>query len=91
MTGFFSSLLRCGGRAGFEAEAVVPGFEDVAVMGEAIEEGGGHLGIAGEDAGPFGEGEVGRDDDRGLFVEAADEVEEDEDNSYYLLETYVGH
>src|SRR5689334_24205736 len=44
-------------------------------MGEAIEERGCHLGIA-EDGGPFAEGEVGGDNDRGVLVKAADEVEE---------------
>ena len=45
-------------------------------MGQAVEQGGGHLGIA-EDGGPFAEGEVGGDDDRGLLVEPADEVEKE--------------
>ena len=44
-------------------------------MGEPVEQGGGHFGIA-EDAGPFGEGEVGRDDDRCALVEPADQVEQ---------------
>ena len=44
-------------------------------MCEAIEQGGGHLGIA-EDAGPFSEGEIGRDDDRGSLIEKADQVEQ---------------
>ena len=42
-------------------------------MGEPVEERGGHLGIT-EHGGPFGEGEIGGDDDRGSFVEAADQV-----------------
>jgi len=29
----------------FEAEGIVAGFQNVAVMGDAIEQGGGHLGI----------------------------------------------
>ena len=44
-------------------------------MGEAVEQGRGHLGVA-EDARPFAEGEIGGDEDRGALVEAADEVEE---------------
>ena len=44
-------------------------------MGQAIEQRGGHLGIA-EDAGPFAEAEVGGDDDAGAFVEFAEQVEE---------------
>src|SRR5271155_2796899 len=58
-----------------EAPALVPGLDDVAVMGEAIEERRGHLGIA-EHARPFAEGEIGGDKDRGALVEPADEVEE---------------
>ena len=45
-------------------------------MSEAIEESGRHLGVA-EDAGPFAEGKVGGDDDGGLLVEPADQVEEE--------------
>ena len=45
------------------------------MMGESVEERGGHLGVA-EDGGPFAEGEVCGDDDRGLLVEPADQVEE---------------
>ena len=44
-------------------------------MREAVEQGRGHLGIA-EDAGPFAEGEISGDEDRGALVEAADEMEE---------------
>ena len=46
------------------------------MMGEAVEECCGHLGIT-EDAGPFAEGEVCGDNDRGAFVELADEVEQE--------------
>ena len=48
------------------APAVVTGLNDVAVVGEAIEERGRHLGIA-EHAGPFPEGEIGSDDDGGAL------------------------
>ena len=44
----------------------VAGLDDVAVVGQAIEQRGGHLGVA-EDARPFAEGEVGGDDDGGAF------------------------
>ena len=44
-------------------------------MGQAIEQRGGHLGIA-EHAGPFAEAEIGGDDDAGLFVELAEQVEQ---------------
>ena len=60
----------------FEAPAVVAGFDDVAVMGETVEEGSRHLGVA-EDAGPFAESEIGGDDHRGALIEPADEVEEE--------------
>jgi hypothetical protein len=68
------ALLRASG-AVFEAPAFVAGLDDVAVVGEAVEERRGHLGVA-EDGRPFTEGEVGGDDDGGLLVETADEVEE---------------
>ena len=42
-------------------------------MGEAIEQGGGHLGIA-EHVDPFGERQVGGNNDRGLLVELADKM-----------------
>ena len=59
-----------------EAPTVVAGFDDIAVVGQAIEQRGGHLGVA-EHARPFAEGQVGGDDDRGALVEPADEVEEE--------------
>jgi hypothetical protein len=45
-------------------------------MGEAIEQRGGHLGIA-EDAWPFPEGKIGGDDDRSALVEPADQMEQE--------------
>jgi len=59
----------------FEAPGLVARFDDLAVMGEAVEERRGHLCVA-EDGRPFTECEVGGDDDRCALVEAADEVEE---------------
>ena len=58
---------RFGGGADPEAEAVVSGFQDVAVMGKAVQQGRGHLRIA-EHAGPLAEAEIGGDDDAGAFV-----------------------
>ncbi len=58
-----------------EAPALIAGFDDVAVVREAIEQRCRHLGIT-EDAGPFAEGEVRCDDDRGALVEVADELEQ---------------
>ena len=67
---------RCGGLgAVFEAAALVACLDDVAVVGEAIEQRCGHFGIA-KNARPFTEGEICRDDHRGAFVEAADRVEQ---------------
>jgi hypothetical protein len=45
-------------------------------MGEPVEQRGRHLRVA-EDARPLAEGEIGRNDDRSLLVETADEVEEE--------------
>ena len=42
---------------------------------EAVEQRRGHLRV-GEDAWPFGKGEIGRQDDRGALVEPADQVEQ---------------
>jgi hypothetical protein len=46
----------------FEPPAVIAGLDDVAVVSQAIEQRGRHLGIT-EDARPFTECEVGGDDD----------------------------
>src|SRR3954447_26580521 len=60
----------------FEAPALVAGLDDLAVMGQSIEERGRHLGVA-EHGRPFAKGEIGSDDDGCLLVEAADEVEQE--------------
>lgn len=52
------SCFLCGFGAGFEAVAVVAGFQDVASVCKPVEKGGCHLCIA-EDLGPFREAEVG--------------------------------
>ena len=69
--------------AAFEAPAVVAGLDDVAVVGQAVEKRGRHLGIP-EHAGPFTEGEIGGEDDGGALVEPADEMEQQ-------LADWVGH
>ena len=51
-----------------EAPAFVAGLDDVAVVGQPVEQRSSHLGIA--------EGEVGGDDHRAALVEPAGEVEE---------------
>jgi len=58
-----------------EAPAVVAGLNDVAMVSETIEQSRGHLRVA-EHARPFAKSEVGRDNHRGPFVEAADHVEQ---------------
>ena len=45
-------------------------------MGETVEERSGHLRVA-EDGWPFAEREIGRHDDRGPFMELADQVEKE--------------
>lgn len=62
-------------RAAFEAPEFVSGLDDLAMMGEPIEQRGGHLGIA-EDGGPFAECQVGGGDDAGALIELGYEVEE---------------
>jgi hypothetical protein len=47
-----------------------------AVVGQAVEQRGRHLGVA-EDARPFAEGQVGGDHHRGALVELADQVEQE--------------
>ena len=58
-----------------EAPAGVAGLDDVAVVGQAVEHGGGHLGVA-EHLGPIGEGQVGGNEHRRVLVEFADQVEQ---------------
>ena len=45
-------------------------------MSDAVEQSRGHFGIP-EHGRPFAEGEVGRDNDAGAFVELADQVEQE--------------
>ena len=68
-------LLVDGGGVVPEAVAVVAGLDDVAAVREAVEQGRDHLGVA-EDVGPLGEAEVGGDGETGVFVELADQVEQ---------------
>ena len=58
-----------------KAVAVIAGFDDVAVVGQPIEQGGGHLRVA-EHGRPLREAQVGGDEDAGLFIELAEQVEE---------------
>src|SRR3990172_4515023 len=67
--------LGCGSAAVLEAPAGVAGLDDVAMVSEAVEHGGGHLGIT-EDLGPIGEGEIGGDQQGCVLVELADQMEQ---------------
>jgi len=69
---FYFLLCRFGAMRGavLEAEAVASDFENVAIVGKPIDQRGGHFDIA-EDAGPFAEAKIRRDDDAGSFVKFA--------------------
>jgi hypothetical protein len=54
--------------AAFESPAIIAALDDVAVMGQPVEQRSGHLGVA-KHAGPFAEGKIGRDDDGGDYVD----------------------
>ena len=64
-------FLFCDLGTGFEAVAGIAGLENVAAVGEPIEQGRGHLGVT-EDCCPFTEAEVGRDDHARAFPEKSD-------------------
>src|SRR5277367_1088631 len=68
-------VVRSGSGAVLEAPAVVAGLDDVAMMGQAIEQSRGHLRIA-EHARPLTKSEIGGHDHRRPFVELADHVEQ---------------
>lgn len=70
-------LLCCSGlgRAVLEEEAVVSGLQDMAMMGEAIEQRRRHVGVS-EFGSPFAEAEVGSDDDAGALIERAQQMEQ---------------
>ena len=59
----------------FEPPALVTSLHDLAMMREPVEERRRHFGVA-KDTGPFGEGEVGGDDDGGALVKTAHQMEE---------------
>ena len=54
----------------FESVTVITGFDDVAVMGQAIQQSSRHFFID-EHTTPFREAQVGGDHDAGFFVELA--------------------
>jgi hypothetical protein len=53
--------------AAFESPAVVSGLDDVTVMGQPVEQCGGHLGVAEHEC-------IGGDNDGSALVEPADEM-----------------
>ena len=59
----------------FKSPARVAGFDDVAMMGEAIEHGGCHFGVA-EHLRPIGECQIDGDQQRRVLIELADEVKQ---------------
>ena len=73
--GLFAHLGKLGSGAVLEAPGLVAGLDDLAVMGETIEERRRHLRIT-EHARPLAESEVGGDDDRGALIEPADQMEQ---------------
>jgi len=52
----------------FDHVAIIPSLDDLAVVSEPVQEGGGHLGVA-EDLWPLAEVEVCSDYDRGYIIE----------------------
>ena len=64
-----------GSGAVFEPPAGVAGLDDVAVVRQPIEHGGCHFCVA-EHLRPIGKGEIGGDQQRGVLVELADQVEQ---------------
>ena len=70
----FDALL-CRGTTVSKAIRLVAGLDDVAVVGESVEQRGGHLGVA-EYAGPFAEGQIGGDHHAGVLIEFREQMEE---------------
>ena len=66
-----------GGVIGEVFQSVAGAFEgvDVGVVDDAVDHGGGD-GLVAEDVSPAGEGQVAGQDQRGVFVAAGDELEE---------------
>jgi hypothetical protein len=62
--------------AAFESPAIVAGLDDIAMVGQAVEQRGCYRGVA-EHAGPFAEGEIGGDDHGRALVDSADEMEQE--------------
>lgn len=72
-SGFDLSLCLLGAVA--EAVGLIAGFNDVAVMGEPVQQCRGHLGIT-EDSGPLGKRQVGGDQNAGVLIEFGQQMEQ---------------
>ena len=74
--GFLPGLdARLGGCAAVvEPIRLIAGFDDMAVMSQAVQQRRGHFGIA-EDTGPFPEGQIRRDYDAGMLIQLGQQVE----------------
>ena len=59
----------------FEAPTLVSCFEDMTVVGEPIEQSGCHFGVA-KHICPFAKAQVGGDNDAGLLIELAEQMEQ---------------
>lgn len=66
-------LPRCCSRAALEAEGVISGLEDVAEMGQPVEECGPHLGVT-EHGDPLAEAEFHGDDHARALVELTQQI-----------------
>mgnify|MGYP000688482278 CR=1 FL=1 len=58
-----------------ESIAVIASLDDVAMVGQPVQQGCGHLRVA-EYAGPLREAQVGRDQDAGFLIQLADQVKQ---------------
>ena len=58
-----------------EAVAIVACFQNMAVVGQAVQQGRSHLGVA-KHAGPFAKAQVGGDHHAGAFVKRRQQMEQ---------------
>ena len=58
-----------------ESVGLVAGLDDVAMVGEPVQQSRGHLGV-GKNAGPFAKDQVGRDDHAGVLVKLGQQVKQ---------------
>jgi hypothetical protein len=68
-------LAETGSAAVFEPPTGVAGLDDIAVVGQAVEHGGRHLGVA-EDLRPIAERQIGGNQQRRVLVKLADQMEQ---------------